>query len=159
LSARVRTPSMNNRAHLVLVLAALAVPVILVPVGCDRASSPSEKQGERNGAGQAVQGEPTAPAPRPAPPPEPAPESTVLTGAPGKVSDEERAARSAADCRLAMHVAEEGMSPREADEFSKLLADMIRTMEDPSWAEGFLRNTALDHLGVARYPECKAGGE
>jgi hypothetical protein len=90
---------------------------------------------------------------------EPALEPTSPAGASGGVSEEERAARAEADCRLAIHVAQENMSPQEADAFSELLADMIRTMEDPSWAEGNLRNAALDHLGVPRYPECKAGGE
>jgi hypothetical protein len=47
------------------------------------------------------------------------------------------------------------MSRQEANAFSELLADMIRTMENPSWSTGFLRNAALDHLGVPQYPECK----
>jgi hypothetical protein len=90
---------------------------------------------------------------------EPAAEPTNPTDASGGVSPEEQAARAEADCRLAIHVAQENMSPREADAFSGLLSDMIRTMEDPSWAEGSLRNAALDHLGVPRYPGCEAGGE
>jgi hypothetical protein len=32
---------------------------------------------------------------------------------------------------------------------------MIRTMQSPSWTGGELRNAALDHLAVPRYPECK----
>ena len=48
------------------------------------------------------------------------------------------------------------MSKKEAKAFSDLLADMIRTMESPSWTVGELRNAALDHLAVPRYSECKA---
>jgi hypothetical protein len=50
------------------------------------------------------------------------------------------------------------MSRKKAHAFSELLADMIRTMESLSWPEGTLRNVALDHLGVPRYPECKKAG-
>jgi hypothetical protein len=64
-----------------------------------------------------------------------------------------------ADCRLAIYVAQENMSRQKARAFSELLADMIRTMEGLSWPEGTLRNAALDHLGVPRYSECKAGRE
>ena len=63
-----------------------------------------------------------------------------------------------ADCRLAIYVAQEKMSRKKAHAFSELLADMIRTMESLSWPEGTLRNAALDHLGVPRYPECKKAG-
>src|SRR5215218_8821259 len=48
------------------------------------------------------------------------------------------------------------MTRKEAEAFSELLADMIRTMESPSWTVGDLRNAALDHLAVPRYPKCKA---
>jgi hypothetical protein len=51
------------------------------------------------------------------------------------------------------------MSRQEAKAFSELLADMIRTMEDPSWTVGSLGNAALDHLGLPRYRECEVGGE
>ena len=50
---------------------------------------------------------------------------------------------------------DKNMSRKEAEAFSELLADMIRTMESPSWTEGDLRNAALDHLAVPRYRECK----
>ena len=53
------------------------------------------------------------------------------------------------------YVAHENMSRKESTVFSELLADMIRTMESPSWTGGDLRNAALDHLAVPRYPECK----
>jgi hypothetical protein len=36
---------------------------------------------------------------------------------------------------------------------------MIRTMESLSWPEGTLRNAALDHLAVPRYPECEHAEE
>jgi hypothetical protein len=71
------------------------------------------------------------------------------------MSSEEQAAQSETDCRLLIYVAQENMSRQKAKVFSELLADMIRTMETPSWTSGSLRNTALDHLGVPRYPECK----
>jgi roadblock/LC7 domain-containing protein len=90
---------------------------------------------------------------------EPAPEPTTPTGASGGVSAEEQAAQSEADCRLVIYIAEENMTRQKANAFAELLADMIRTMEDPSWTVSSLRNTALDHLGVPRYPECKVRGE
>jgi hypothetical protein len=40
--------------------------------------------------------------------------------------------QSEADCRLVLDVADKDMSRKEAEAFSELLADMIRTMEDPS---------------------------
>jgi hypothetical protein len=86
---------------------------------------------------------------------EPAPDRTTPTRAAGGVSGEEQAALSEADCRLVIYVAQENMSRQEAKAFSELLADMIRTMENPSWSTGSLWNAALDHLGVPRYPECK----
>ena len=70
---------------------------------------------------------------------------------PGK----EQAAQSEADCRLVLYVAHENMSRKEAEAFSELLAEMIRTMESSSWTGGDLRNAAHDHLAVPRYPECK----
>ena len=54
-----------------------------------------------------------------------------------------------------LYVANKNMSPKEAEAFSKLLTDMIRSMESLSWSEGVLRNAALDHLAVPRYGECK----
>jgi hypothetical protein len=71
------------------------------------------------------------------------------------MSGEEQAEQSEADCRLVIYVAQQNMSRQEANAFSELLADMIRTMENPSWSTGSLRNAALDHLGVPQYPECK----
>jgi hypothetical protein len=90
---------------------------------------------------------------------EPAPEPTTPTGASGSVSNEEQALQSQADCRLATYVADEDMSRQEAKAFAELLADMIGTMEDPSWTVGSLRNAALDHLSVPRYQECEVGGK
>lgn len=93
------------------------------------------------------------------------PETAPLTPKPtssdsaGGMSGEEQAAHSEADCRIVIYVAQENMSRQEAKAFSELLADMIRTMENPSWTTGPLRNAALDHLGVPRYAECKVGGE
>jgi hypothetical protein len=71
------------------------------------------------------------------------------------ISGEELAAQSEADCRLVIHVAQADMSRQKANAFSELLADMVRSMQNGSWTAGSLRNAALDHLGVARYPECK----
>jgi hypothetical protein len=56
---------------------------------------------------------------------------------------------------MVLYVAYENMSRKEAEAFSELLADMIRTMKSPSWTGGDMRNVALDHLAVPRYPECK----
>jgi hypothetical protein len=67
----------------------------------------------------------------------------------------EQAEQSEADCRLVFYVAERNMSRQEVKAFSELLADMIRTMENPSWSAGSLRNAALDHLGVPQYSGCK----
>ena len=103
--------------------------------GCGKTSSPVEKQAERECAGQAetTASEPTDP--------------TRSSGsAAGGVSGKEQAAQSEADCRLVLYVANENMSRKEAETFSELLADMIRTMESPSWTGGELRNAALDHL-------------
>jgi hypothetical protein len=76
----------------------------------------------------------------------------------GGPSKEQAKRLAEADCRLAIYVAQEKMSRKKAHAFSELLADMIRTMESLSWPEGTLRNVALDHLGVPRYPECKKAG-
>jgi copper transport protein len=85
------------------------------------------------------------------------PVAPVVT--PASASAEERAAQAEADCRLAIYVAEQNMSPKEANEFSDLLANMVETMKNLYSTEGSLRNNALDHLGVLRYPDCKEGGE
>jgi hypothetical protein len=54
-----------------------------------------------------------------------------------------------------LYLADKNMSRKEAEAFSKLLTEMIRSMDSLSWGEGALRNAALDHLAVPRYPECK----
>jgi hypothetical protein len=79
--------------------------------------------------------------------------------APASASAEEQAAQAEADCRLAIYVAEQNMSPKEANAFSDLLANMVDTMKNLYSTEGSLRNNAIDHLGVLRYPDCKEGGE
>ena len=129
--------SSGMRRILAVRLGVVALATLLY--GCEKRSSPAEKQAEREGAGQA---EPTAP------------ETSAPTRASGGVSGKEQAAQSEADCRLVLYVAHEKMSRKEATAFSDLLADMIRTMETPSWTGGDLRNAALDHLAVPRYPEC-----
>lgn len=120
------------------------VVLVTLVYGCGKTSSPVNKQGERDGAGQA---ETTTPEP------------TASTHASGSASagtpGAQRAARSEADCRLALYVANKNMSPKEAEAFAKLLTDMIRSMEGLSLSEGALRNAALDHLAVPRYRECK----
>jgi hypothetical protein len=121
----------------VVVLATLAY-------GCGKTSSPANKQGEPEGVRQA---DTTAPG-RTAP--------THSSGsASGGTPGEEQAAQSEADCRLVLYVANKNMSPKEAEAFSKLLTEMIRSMESLSWPVGKLRNAALDHLAVPRYRECK----
>lgn len=130
------------------VLATTTAALVALPVAA-LAIAPVEAEGgatQQNGHHAEEQAEPTA-------------ERTSPTGTSDRVSGQERAARAEADCRLATYVAKEGMSPQKADAFSELLADMIRTMEDPSWAVGSLRNAALDHLGVPRYRGCEAGDE
>jgi hypothetical protein len=121
--------------------------VVLAPLlyGCGKASSPAtKKQGEREGTRQAKTT---------------TPEPSATTHASGSAADgtsgEEQAVRSEADCRLVLYVANEDMTRKEAEAFSELLADMIRTMESPSWTVGDLRNAALDHLAVPQYSECK----
>ena len=125
----------------VLVLGVVALATLLY--GCGRGNAPAEKHHEREAA-------------RPA---ETTPRETTASEqpAPTRASGAERAARVEADCRLVLYVAKEDMTRKEAKAFSELLADMIRTMESPSWTVGDLRNAALDHLAVPRYPECKAG--
>jgi len=114
--------------------------VVALLDGCGKTSSPAEKQDEREGAGRV---DTTAPEP------------TEPTSASGSESGKEQAAQSEADCRLVLYAAHETMSRKEATAFSEVLANMIRTMETPSWSGGDLRNAALDHLAVPRYPECK----
>ena len=133
-------------------LAATVGVVVLVTLlhGCGKPGSPAEKGGESEGTGQ-----PETTAPQPS-------AKTLASGgasgsASGGTSGEERAAQSKADCRLVLYVADKGMSRKEAEAFSKLLAEMIRSMEGLSLPEGALRNAALDHLAVPRYPECKLG--
>jgi hypothetical protein len=112
--------------------------------GCGRTSSPVKKQGEREGSGQA---QTTTPDPTAA--------THSSRSVSGSTSSEEQAAQSEADCKLVLYVAHKNMSPKEAEAFSKLLTEMIRSMESLSWPEGTLRNAALDHIAVPRYPECK----
>jgi hypothetical protein len=61
----------------------------------------------------------------------------------------------ATDRELATYIAEQNFSRREANEFSEVLANMEETMDNLYSTQGSLRNNALDHLGVLRYPECK----
>jgi hypothetical protein len=70
-------------------------------------------------------------------------------------SAKEQAAQAEAHCRLAVYVAQENMSRKEANAFSERVANMMETMQKLYSTEGSLRNVALDHLGVMRYPECK----
>jgi hypothetical protein len=123
----------------------LAVMVLVtLPYGCGKTSSPAKKQGEREGARQA---QTTMP--------EPTASTHSSRSASGGTSGEEQAAQSEADCRLVLYVANKNMSSKEAEAFSKLLTEMIRSMESLSWPGGTLRNTALDHLAVPRSRECK----
>jgi hypothetical protein len=116
-------------------------PPILACADLKGAFSPAKKkQDERGGARQAQTT---------------TPEPTVPNRASGGATGEEQAGQSEADCRLVLYVADQDMNREEAEAFSELLADMIRTMESPSWTAGDLRNAALDHLAVPRYPECK----
>jgi hypothetical protein len=126
------------RSILAVMLGVVALTTLLH--GCGKGSAPTEKQSEREGARQAETY---------------TPEPSALTLASGDASGKEQAAHSEADCRLALYVADRQMSRKEAEAFSELLADMIRTMQSPSWTGGELRNAALDHLAVPRYPECK----
>jgi hypothetical protein len=127
-------------------LAVMVSVVVLVSLayGCGKTSSPAKKHSAREGSGQT---ETTAP--------KLSAETHASGSASGGTSGKEQAARSEADCRLVLYVANKNMSRKEAEAFSKLLTEMIRTMEGLSWTEGELRNAALDHLAVPRYPECK----
>jgi hypothetical protein len=128
------------------ILAVMLSVVVLATLayGCGKTSSPAKKQAEREGSGQA---ETTMP--------EPTTPTHASGSASGGTPGEEQAAQSEADCRLVLYVANKNMNPKEAEAFSKLLTDMIRSMESLSWPEGELRNAALDHLAVPRYRECK----
>jgi hypothetical protein len=125
------------------ILAVMLSVVLLAALlyGCGKTSSPVEKQNEPEGAGQAD----TI-----------APEPVEPTRASGSVSGKEQAAQSEADCRLVLYVAHENMNRKEAAAFSELLADMLRTIENLSWTGGDLRNAALDHLAVPRYPGARS---
>ena len=126
------------RTILVVMLGVVALAMLLY--GCGQGSAPAEKQSKREGARHAETN---------------TPEPSAPTIASGEASSKEQAAQSEADCRLALYVADRHMSRKEAEAFWELLADMIRTMQSPSWTGGELRNGALDHLAVPRYPECK----
>jgi hypothetical protein len=126
------------RRILTVMLGVVALAMLLC--GCGQGSAPAEKQSEREGARQAETN---------------TPEPSAPTLASGDASGKEQAAQSEADCRLALYVADKNLSRKEATAFSGLLADMIRTMQVPSAPGGDLRNAALDHLAVPRYPECK----
>jgi len=120
-------------------------PPILACANLKGALSPAKKkQGEREGARQA---QTTTP--------EPTASTHSSKSASGSTSGGQQAAQSEADCRLVLYVANKNMSPKEAEAFSKLLTEMISSMEGLSWPEGTLRNAALDHLAVPRYRECK----
>ena len=118
--------------------------LVTLPYGCGKTSSPAKKQGERVGARQA---QTTTP--------EPTASTHSSRSASRSTSGEQQAAQSEADCRLVLYVANKNMSPKEAEAFSKLLTEMIRSMQSLSWPEGRVRNAALDHLAVPRYRECK----
>jgi hypothetical protein len=126
------------RTSLAVMLSVVALAMLLY--GCGQGSAPAEKHSEREGTRQAETNTPEPSAP------------TLVSG---EASGKEQAAHSEADCRLALYVADKNMSRKEALTFWELLDDMIRTMQSPSWTGGDLRNGALDHLAVPRYPECK----
>ena len=128
-------------------LAVMVGVVVLVTLvyGCGKTSSPAKKPSEQNGSGQA---QTTTPEPSVK---TPASSGSASGGTPGK----ELATQSEADCRLVLYVADKNMGRKKAEAFSKLLTEMIRSMESLSWPEGQLRNAALDHLAVPRYRECK----
>ena len=126
------------RTILAAMLRVVALAMLLY--GCGQGSAPAEKQSEREGPRQAETNMPEPSAP------------TLVSG---EASGKEQAVQSEADCRLALYVADKNMSRKEALMFWELLDDMIGTMQSPSWSGGDLRNAALDHLAVPRYPECK----
>jgi hypothetical protein len=117
-----------------------------------RSSSPAKPVEE------ATTPRPTSPTPKGASSSTAAAASASASSRGGGPSEEQAKRLAEADCRLAIYVAQEKMSRKKAHAFSELLAEMIRTMEGLSWPEGTLRNAALDHLGVPRYPECKKVG-
>jgi hypothetical protein len=125
------------------VMVGLMVLVMLL-YGCGKMSPPATKQDGRQETGQP---ETTTP--------EPSAKIHASGGSSGGTSGEEQAAQSKADCRLVLYVANKDMSRKEAEAFSKLLTEMIRSMESLSWPEGELRNAALDHLAVPRYRKCR----
>jgi hypothetical protein len=127
-------------------LAVMVGVVVLATLiyGCGKTRSHAQNQGGQEAARQAetTSPEPTAP-------------THSSRSASGSTSGKEQAAQSEADCRLVLYVANKNMSRKEAEAFSKLLTEMIRSMQSLSWPEGALRNAALDHLAVPRYGECK----
>jgi hypothetical protein len=116
------------RRTLAMVLGVVALAVLLC--GCGKEGATTEKHSERKGARQTetTGPEPGGPTPR------------ASGDATGKEQEE---AQSRADCRLVLYVAKKHMSPKEAEAFSKLLTEMMRSMESLSWPEGTLRNAAL----------------
>jgi hypothetical protein len=131
-----------TRRALAAFLVVVALAVLLC--GCGKGGATAEKHVGETGARQA---ETTGPGP--------SGPTHASRSASGAAAGKEQAALSRADCRLVLYVAHKNMSPKEAEAFSKLLTEMIRSMESLSWPEGALRNAALDHLAVPRYRECK----
>ena len=129
----------------ILVVIVGAVVLLSLAYGCQKTSSLAKKHSERDGSGLA---QTTTP--------EPSTKTHASSGsAAGGTLRKELVTQSEADCRLVLYVADKDMGRKEAEAFSKLLTEMIRSMESLSWPEGQLRNAALDHLAVPRYGECK----
>jgi hypothetical protein len=88
--------------------------------GCGKEGATADKHVGRKGARQA---ETTGPEPL---------GSTSRASGDARGKEQEEAAQSRADCRLVLYVAHKDMSPKEAEAFSKLLTEMIRSMESLS---------------------------
>jgi hypothetical protein len=133
----------------ILVVILGAVVLMSLAYGCQKTSSPAKKHSERDGSGLAQTTTSEAGAKTHAS------SGSAAGSASGGTPRKELVTQSEADCRLVLYVADKNMGRKEAEAFSKLLTEMIRSMESLSWPEGQLRNAALDHLAVPRYGECK----
>ncbi len=136
---------------------------------CEQANFPVESQEKKHSVEQSISKE-SGSSPVPQPTPEPTTPASTSAGASASTSvsadtssmpTEEQAAQSEASCRLANHAANENLTVEQAAALFERVAQRTgrRMQTDSSLSAGRAKNTALDDLGVPRYPECKMGGE
>jgi cytoskeletal protein RodZ len=136
---------------------------------CEQASSPVERQEKEHSVEQPKPKEADS-SPVPQPTTEPTIPVSTSAGASASISTsantssmltEERAAQSEASCRLANYAANENLTVQQASALSGRVAERTDTkmQAESSLSAAPAKNSALDDLGVPRYPECKVNVE